>query len=125
MVKNQTDWKLKSLRSDNEGKYKSGEFVQFCRERSIRREFTAPHSAKQNGVAEQMNRTIQEWIVSMLHHSGLSDGFWADALLTAVHIINMSPSRPLGSKILQELWTQRIDSCCHSRQLYLSQSDYI
>jgi hypothetical protein len=42
----------------------------------------------------------------MLHHSGLSDGFWAEALLTAVHIINMSPSKPLGSKIPQELWTQ-------------------
>jgi hypothetical protein len=43
----------------------------------------------------------------MLHHSGLSDSFWAEALLTAVHIINMSPSRPLGSKISQELWTRR------------------
>jgi hypothetical protein len=43
----------------------------------------------------------------MLHHSGLSDGFWAEALLTAVHIINMSPSRPLGSKIPQELWTKQ------------------
>jgi hypothetical protein len=54
-----------------------------------------------------MNRTIQERILSMLHHSGLSDGFWAEAILMAVHIINMSPSRPLGSKIPQELWTQR------------------
>jgi hypothetical protein len=43
----------------------------------------------------------------MLHHSGHSDGFWAEVLLTAVHIINMLPSRPLGSKILQELWTRR------------------
>jgi hypothetical protein len=43
----------------------------------------------------------------MLNHSGLTDDFWAEALLTAVHIINMSPSRPLGSKIPQELWTRR------------------
>ena len=41
----------------------------------------------------------------MLKHSGLSDGFWAEALLTAVHIINLSPSRPLGYKIPQELWS--------------------
>ena len=41
----------------------------------------------------------------MLQHSGLSDGFWAEALLTAVHIINMSPSRPLGLQIPQEIWT--------------------
>jgi transposase InsO family protein len=76
MVENQTDRKLKCLRSDNGGEYKSDEFVQFCQERGIRREFTAPYSPEQNGVAERMNRTIQEWILSMLHHSGLSEGFW-------------------------------------------------
>jgi hypothetical protein len=40
----------------------------------------APYSPEQNGVAERMNRTIQEWIVFMLHHSGLTNGFWAEAL---------------------------------------------
>jgi hypothetical protein len=54
-----------------------------------------------------MNRTIQEQIVSMVHHSGLTDGFSDEALLIAMHIINMSPSRLLGSKIPQELWTGR------------------
>ena len=41
----------------------------------------------------------------MLQHSGLSNGFWVEALLTTVHIINMSPSRPLRLKIPQEIWT--------------------
>ena len=52
-----------------------------------------------------MNQTIQECVVHMLQHSGLLDGFWAEALLKGVHIINMSPSRPLGLKIPQEIWT--------------------
>jgi transposase InsO family protein len=60
MVENQTDRKLKCLQSDNEGEYKSDDFVQFCRERSIKREFMAPYSPEQNGIAEQMNRTIQD-----------------------------------------------------------------
>jgi transposase InsO family protein len=75
IVENQTDRKLKCLQSDNGGEYKSDEFVQFCRERGIRHEFMAPYSLEQNGVAERMNRTIQERIVSILHHSGLSEGF--------------------------------------------------
>ena len=107
MVENQTGRKLKCLRTDNGGEFKSDEFVKFCRERSIRCEYTTPYSPEQNGIAERMNRTIQERIVSMLQHSGLSDGFWAEALLTAVDIINMSPSRPLGLKIPQEIWTGR------------------
>ena len=93
MVENQTGQKLKCLRTDNGGEFKSDEFVKFCRERGIRREYTAPYSTEQNGIAERMNQTIQDRVVSMLQHSGLSDGFWAEALLMAVHIINMSPSR--------------------------------
>ena len=96
--------KLKCLRTDNGGEFKSDEFVKFCRERGIRREYTTPYSPEQN-VAERMNRTIQERVVSMLQHSGLLDGFWAEALLMAVHIINMLPSRPLGLQIPHEIWT--------------------
>ena len=94
--RNQTGRKLKCLRTDNGGEFKSEEFVKFCRERGIRREYTTPYSPEQNGIVEPMNQMIQERVVSMLQHSGLSDGFWAEDLLTEVHIINMSPSRPLG-----------------------------
>ena len=73
---NQTGRKLKCLQTDNGGEFKSDEFVKFYRERGIRREYTAPYSREQNGIAEHMNRTIQERVVSMLQHSGLSDGFW-------------------------------------------------
>ena len=99
MVENQTGRKLKCLRTDNGGEFKFEEFVKFCRERGVRREYTAPYNPEQNGIAERMNQTIQERVVSMLEHSGLSDGFWAEALLMAVHIINMSLSRPLGLQI--------------------------
>ena len=44
MVENQTGRKLKCLRTDNGGEFKSGEFVKFCQERGIRREYTAPYS---------------------------------------------------------------------------------
>jgi transposase InsO family protein len=75
LVENLMYWKLKCLRSDNGGEYKSDKFAQFCRKRSIIREFTTPYRPEQNGVAERMNRTIQERIVSLLHHSKLSGGF--------------------------------------------------
>ena len=54
----------------------------------------APYNLEQNGIPERMNPTIQEWIVAMLKHSELSDGFWVEPLLTDMQIINMLPSRP-------------------------------
>ena len=48
------------------GEFKSEEFIKFFRERGIRREYTAPYSPKQNGIAERMDQKIQECVVSML-----------------------------------------------------------
>ena len=105
MVENQSGRKLKCLRTDNGGEFKSEEFVKFCRECGIRREYTTPYNPEHNRIVERMNRMIQERVVYMLQHSGPSDGFWADALRTTIHIINMSPSRHLGLQIPQQLWT--------------------
>ena len=74
-VETQSNMKVKSLRSDNGGEYISKEFSNFCKQRGIKREFTAPYTPAQNGVAEQMNRTIQERILSMLSQANLSQGF--------------------------------------------------
>ena len=95
------------LTLDNGGEFQSDECVRFCRQCGIRWELTTPYSPEQNNVAKRVNQTIQEWIVAMMQHTGLSCGFWAEALLTIVHIINMSPSTPRGLQILQELWTSQ------------------
>ena len=50
MVENQSGRKLKCLRTDNGGEFKSEEFVKFFRERGIRREYTTPYSPEQNGI---------------------------------------------------------------------------
>ena len=42
------------------GEYMSRAFQDFCDNRGINRELTAPYDPPQNGVAERMNRTIQE-----------------------------------------------------------------
>src|SRR5882672_2655386 len=41
----------------------------------------------------------------MLHSAGLSYGFWAEAVKTAVHVRNRSPSRVIGRKTPHELLT--------------------
>ena len=64
-----------------------------------------PSQSGVDGIADRLNRTLQERAVAMLKHYGLSDGFWAEVLLRDVHTINLSPSKRLGYKISQELWS--------------------
>jgi transposase InsO family protein len=49
-VENQTERKIKVLRSDNGGEYSSKEFSSFCIEARIKREFTVPYNPQQMGL---------------------------------------------------------------------------
>ena len=74
-VTNQVDCKIKTLRTDNGGEYMSAEFRDLLKEKGIHHETTVPHSPQQNGVTEQMNRTLQEAALSMMLHAGVSKSF--------------------------------------------------
>ncbi|MCO5591892.1 hypothetical protein L7F22_045885 [Adiantum nelumboides] len=105
MVENFSGKKLKVLHTHNGGEYTSLEFKAFYSKRGIHRDFTTPYTPAQNGIAERMNRTIQERVIAMLSMASLSPEFWGETVMTAVHIISQSPSTPLNFKIPQEMWT--------------------
>ena len=52
--------KVKCLRSDNGGEYIDEGFSEYCAAQGIRMEKTIPGTPQQNGVAERMNRTLNE-----------------------------------------------------------------
>ena len=64
-----------------------------------------PGNPHQNGVIECMNMTILEHARSMQIHAGLPKQFWADAINTAVYLINRGSLVPLNCGILKEAWT--------------------
>ena len=105
LVENQTGIRVKCLRSDNGGEYEDAGFKKFCAENGIRMEKTIPGTPQQNGVAERMNRTLNERARCMRLKCGLPQMFWADAINTAAFLINRGPSIPLQNGIPEEAWT--------------------
>ena len=75
MVKTETCLKVKCLRSNNEGEYIDGGFSEYCAAQEIMMEKTIPEIPQQNGVAERMNRTLNERARSMRLHVGLRKAF--------------------------------------------------
>ena len=104
-VKNQTGLSVKSLGTDNGGKYNSQQFKEFCPKKGIRMIKTVPRRPEQNDIAERMNRTLNERARGMRLHAGLPKAFQADAINTAAYLINRGPSIPLGFKTSEEEWT--------------------
>ena len=62
-----------------------------------------------------MNRIIHENLRSMLSNAQLLDGFWAEALATAIHLINRSPNKRIEMRVAQELWSGKAPSYKHLR----------
>ena len=50
---------------------------------------TIPGTPQQNGMAECMNRTLNERARSMRLHAKLTKTFWADAVSTAAYLIKL------------------------------------
>ncbi|WVZ03005.1 hypothetical protein V8G54_023811 [Vigna mungo] len=95
LVERQSGKKLKCIRTDNGGEY-CGPFDAYCRQYSIAHEKTPPKTPQLNGLAERMNKTLIERVRCMLSKAKLPKHFWGKALLTAVHVINLSPAIALN-----------------------------
>ena len=94
---------IKRLRSDRGGEYYDPKYFEST---GVVHETTAPYTPQQNGVAERKNRVLTEMVNAMLSNSGLSQGFWGEAMLTACHILNRVPNK--RNKITPyEFWNKR------------------
>src|SRR3984885_12287999 len=75
LVENQSEKKIKVLRTDNGGEFCSKEFEEFCKKCGIAWQKTTPYTLQQNGVAERMNKTLMERERSMLNGVMLGQEF--------------------------------------------------
>nr|GEW64523.1 zinc finger, CCHC-type [Tanacetum cinerariifolium] len=70
--------------------YRGGEYYDpvFSQSVGIIHETTALYTPQQNGVAERKNIALKEMVNYMLSYSGLSDGFWGEAMITTCYLLN-------------------------------------
>ncbi|GJU96091.1 RNA-directed DNA polymerase, eukaryota, reverse transcriptase zinc-binding domain protein [Tanacetum coccineum] len=71
---------IKTLRTYRGGEYYDPNYFQSV---GIIHQTMAPYIPQQNGVSERKNRALKEMVNSMLSYSGLSEGFWGEAMSTA------------------------------------------
>jgi transposase InsO family protein len=115
MVENEMDSRIKCLISDNGGEFTSKEFMDYCNNHGIKRQFSVARTPQQNGVVERKNMTIQEMARTMIMDSKLIDIFWTQAVHTIVHIQNRVMLRNNTDKTPYELWKGRPANVKHFR----------
>jgi transposase InsO family protein len=97
-VENQSKKKLKLLRTDQEGEFLSKEFIRFYENEGIHRDLTAPYTPKKNDIAERKNRIVVEISRNMLKYRNLPNKFWTEAVVTAMYVLNLQPTKVVMNK---------------------------
>jgi transposase InsO family protein len=85
--------KLRVLHTDN-----GGEFASYCADEGVQRYYSAPYSPQQNGVVERHNQTVVWMAWALLKQRGMPAVFWGEAVVTAVYILNRSPTKALNGR---------------------------
>lgn len=105
LVENQTGNKLKTIRTDNGTEYVNHTFKQMLERFGIVHQTTEPYTPEHNGVAEKANRTIVEMARTMLLEVKLPRKYWAEAVSTAVYLLNKCPTQVLSNEVSDEAGT--------------------
>jgi len=104
LVENESERKIKCLKSNGGGEFTSDEFFDFCEQHGIQRESSTARTPQQNGVVEMMNITVQQMARAMLDESGTPTTFWGEDAFVAVTILNKENVRVNSTQTPHELW---------------------
>jgi transposase InsO family protein len=104
--------KLHVLRTDNGDEFTMDEFTWYCMDEGVQRHYSAPYNPQQNGVIEQYNQMVVGMARALLKQRGIHAVFWGEALVTAVYILNRSPTKALNGRTSYE--------ACHGRKPVVS-----
>jgi len=115
-LETKTGEKVNFLRTDGGGEYMGGEFQRWLKSKGIHHELMNPSTPQENGMAEQLNRTILEMMRSMMFDTKLPKSFWTFAVNYSQEILNRLPTRALTEKMMPfEALYKRKPSVAHMR----------
>lgn len=101
-VEVETGCRLQVLRTNHGGEFTSVEFEEYCAERGVHRQHSAPYTPQQNGVVERTS--VVTMARSLLKGHIVLATFWGEAVATAVFLLNRAPTKCLDGMTPFQAW---------------------
>ncbi|KAI0501901.1 hypothetical protein KFK09_016846 [Dendrobium nobile] len=98
LIENQTNHKVKTIRTDGGGEYMHHQLQQYFTSKGIQHQVSCAYTPEQNGVSERKHRHILEMARTMLQTASIPHHFWHEAVTTVVYLINRLPSHTIKCK---------------------------
>ncbi|XP_052748161.1 uncharacterized protein LOC113520884 [Galleria mellonella] len=103
-AKKETGNKIKIVRTDNGKEFINNNVKKLFEDRAIRHQTSVVYTAEQNGKIERDNRTVVECARTMLLSAKLNKNLWAEAVNTAVFILNRTGKTNIPEKSPFDIW---------------------
>lgn len=103
-IKKETGEDIDTLRTDNGKEFVNKQMNKLMFDNGIKHQKTVPYTPEQNGKVERDNRTFVEAARTMLCSKQLPIKLWAEAVNTAVYVINRTGKSSVENKTPCELW---------------------
>ena len=95
-----------AIRTDGGREITSMEFKKYLGENGIRAELTVAYTPQEDGISEVGNQIIVGRANAMIQHANAPKSYWAEAVVTAVQLSNVSIAKGNGgAKTPHEMWT--------------------
>ena len=86
---------LVAMQADNGTEFLNSTITTFFASHGIHLRLSCPYTSAQNGKAERAIRTLNDVRCTLLFQSSMPPPYWAEALATATHLINIRPSQSI------------------------------
>jgi transposase InsO family protein len=96
--------KLRVLCTNNDGEFTMTEFASYCVDEGVQYHYSASYNMQQNIIIEQRNQTVMGMAHALLKQRGMPTVFWGVVMVTAVNILNRSPTKTLNGRTAYEAW---------------------
>jgi hypothetical protein len=93
----------------------AAEFTSYCVDEGVQRHYSTSYSPQQNGIIERRNQAVVGMTQALLKQRGMSAVFWGEAVVTAVYILNRSPTKALNDRTSYEAWHGHKPAVSHLR----------
>lgn len=95
---------VKCLQTDHGTEIDNETIRNITTENGIQHRFSIKYTPEQNGCAERENRTVMESARSMIHAKQMNPKIWAEAVHTAVYVLNRTGTSTVKGSTPYELW---------------------
>jgi hypothetical protein len=117
VIKN-LELKVEVIRSDCGLEFTNKEMKSFLESLGIVHQTSVPYTPQQNGCIEREMRTVTEAARTILLASGLGKSLWAEAVNTAVFVLNRTGKSRVKNVTPYELWLKKEPYNIHNLKIF-------